>query len=354
MIVDLHLSTGYGACRDPYPTSLDGSKSAGCDADPRTLDFIGKILDEEKPHLAILSGDQVNGETAPDAQSALFKAVEPFIKRKIPYAIIFGNHDDEGSLSRAELMQIIETLPYSLSEAGPTLVDGVGNYYVEVLAHKSDHSAMTVYLLDSHSYSPDENKYKGYDWIRQNQIEWFKVTHEKLAPAHKEYALKHLDVAFIHIPLPEYRYASPENDNGPPVVGGKWREMPTAPNFNTHFRDVLVSHGISFISCGHDHANDYCMLDTYVDPKTLTEKHSQDGQKGKGGDGGNIWMCYAGGSGLGGYGGYNNYIRRVRLFEMDTQAERVVSYTRVEFETEDEKGKVNEFTMVDAGEVVSP
>ncbi len=63
---DLHLSTGLGTCRDAEPASLNGGK---CDADSRTLDFVGRILDQEKPDLVVLSGDQVNGDTAPDAQS---------------------------------------------------------------------------------------------------------------------------------------------------------------------------------------------------------------------------------------------------------------------------------------------
>ena len=64
-------------------------------------------------------------------------------------------------------MSLIESLPYSLSVAGPEEIDGVGNYYVEVLARgSSKHSALTLYLLDTHSYSPDEHNFKGYDWIK--------------------------------------------------------------------------------------------------------------------------------------------------------------------------------------------
>lgn len=65
-VADLHLSTGTGACRDAEPAGLNGGH---CEADPRTLEFVGKLLDQEKPDLVVLSGDQVNGETAPDAQS---------------------------------------------------------------------------------------------------------------------------------------------------------------------------------------------------------------------------------------------------------------------------------------------
>ena len=65
-VADLHLSTGTGACRDEMPVGHNGGK---CEADPRTLEFVGRLLDEEKPDLVVLSGDQINGETAPDAQS---------------------------------------------------------------------------------------------------------------------------------------------------------------------------------------------------------------------------------------------------------------------------------------------
>jgi hypothetical protein len=68
-VADLHLSTGTGHCRDEQPVGLNGDK---CEADPRTLDFVSRLLDDEKPDLIILSGDQVNGETAPDAQSVSF------------------------------------------------------------------------------------------------------------------------------------------------------------------------------------------------------------------------------------------------------------------------------------------
>lgn len=65
-LADLHLSTGVGHCRDAVPNEYNGGK---CEADPRTLDFVAKLIEEEKPDLVVLSGDQVNGDTAPDAQS---------------------------------------------------------------------------------------------------------------------------------------------------------------------------------------------------------------------------------------------------------------------------------------------
>lgn len=65
-VSDMHLSTGVGACRDPMPEAPSSEK---CEADTRTLDFVTRVLEDERPDLIVLSGDQVNGDTAPDPQS---------------------------------------------------------------------------------------------------------------------------------------------------------------------------------------------------------------------------------------------------------------------------------------------
>ncbi|KAF2275067.1 Metallo-dependent phosphatase [Westerdykella ornata] len=324
---DLHLSTGPGACRDAEPKDHNGGK---CDADPRTLEFVHRLLEEEKPNFVVLSGDQVNGETAPDAQSALFKIAALLAEHKTPYAAIFGNHDDEGSLSRQAQMSLYSSLPYSLSEAGPNTVDGVGNYFVEILAHGNNnkHSALTLYFLDTHSYSPDEATYKGYDWLKDNQIRWFRDTATALKENHKHYSKTHLDMAFIHIPLPEYKAADQ------PRVGA-WKEGVTAPGFNSHFKDALVEQGVLTVSCGHDHVNEYCAL----------ARNQNSGEP-------ELWMCYAGGAGFGGYGGYGGYHRRARVWEVDTNEARIETWKRVEWG--DTGGRLDPLIVVDGGKVVSP
>lgn len=347
-VSDLHLSTGLGVCRDPEPPP---GKSGKCDADPRTLDFVRSVLEIEKPDLVVLSGDQINGETSPDSQSALFKFANLFITRKIPFATIFGNHDDEGSVSSREyLMQLTQSLPYSLSEPGPSTVDGVGNYYIEVLARgTSSHSALTLYLFDTHAYSPDERQFRGYDWLKKSQIDWFKSTAEYLkhTPSHKAYPLEHMDMAFIHIPLPEYR-----NRDDIVAASGTLRENPTAPGFNSGFKAALVEEGVLAVSCGHDHANDYCALST------------SDGENGKRKP--ELWMCYAGGSGFGGYGGYDGQRRRVRVFEFDMNEARIGTWKRVEGQEGGGKekggeekakdadgGREDEIVIVEGGKVVA-
>lgn len=157
-------------------------------------------------------------------------------------------------------MELIQTLPYSLSLPGPSEIDGVGNYYIEVLARgTSSHSALTLYLLDTHAYSPDEHVYKGYDWLKKSQIDWFTSTAERLKKAHKEYTGIHMNLAFIHIPLPEY--SNTEND-----YVGAWREGVTAPSFNSGFHQALIEQDVKFVSCGQ------CVsLPFYFPPKSQAD-----------------------------------------------------------------------------------
>ena len=61
----MHLSTGVGQCRD----LLSKISTSKCEADPMTLEYLDKILEIEKPDLAVLAGDIINGENAPDAQT---------------------------------------------------------------------------------------------------------------------------------------------------------------------------------------------------------------------------------------------------------------------------------------------
>lgn len=232
-------------------------------------------------------------------------------------------------------MSLMSTLPFSLSEPGPMEIDGIGNYYVEVRAPgSSQHSAITLYFLDSHSYSPDEAKYRGYDWIKPSQIAWFRETAQDLKAEHAKYSHIHLDMAFVHIPLPEYAM------DGNVVAGGEWREPSTAPGFNSRFYNALKEAGIVAVGCGHDHVNDYCALK----PETSSDK----------GQGLGPWLCYAGASGFGGYAGYGGYQRRVRVWEVDTNAGRVTSWTRVECCGKDKDKRHNELMMVDGGKVVAP
>lgn len=318
-LADLHFSTGPGECRDPYPDTPEN-----CLADPRTLGFINKVLDNEKPDYVVLTGDQIFGQAAPDSETAMLKVVAPLIERKIPYSMVFGNHDHEGSLSRKDLMSFVNLLPYSLSEVGPEEVTGVGNYALQVLGSKSNHPALSFYFLDTHAYSPNAKLYPGYDWIKEDQLAFLESKYNSLKPSQEEYSHIHMSMAFFHIPLSEYK---DENQK----FMGEYREPCTGPRFNTGARDILAKIGVKVLTVGHDHANNFCM------------DHKKEGHP-------DIYLCHGGAAGEGGYGGYGGLVRRVRVFEVNTQAASISTYKLLHTNATE---KSDPQILVNSGQVVS-
>lgn len=305
-LADLHYSTGFGKCLQHVSSSTD--PEGDCQADPLSLQHIEAFLDREKPDLVVLTGDQIYGSAAPDAETALLKVLDPLIRRKVPWAAVFGNHDDEDTnWNRAQQMALMETLPYSLSQAGPEDIDGVGNYWLQVLAPKSDNPAVTLYFLDTHAKHPNQKLFPGYDWVRESQLEWLEKEHHELQPLQNKYTHIHMSMAFFHIPTTEYR-----NARGKKMIG-QWKEGAAAPKHNSGVRRLLEEIGVSVISVGHDHVNDFCMWDDVTAKKDDIPP---------------VWLCYGGGLGEGGYGGYGGYVRRMRVFEIDTEANSITSWKR--------------------------
>ena len=96
-VADLHFSVNAGVCRD---VTIDPCTRA----DNMSLSLLDTMLDAEKPDLVVFTGDQLNGQgTSWDSKSVLAKFAREVIRRRIPWAAILGNHDDEEDMTRKEL-----------------------------------------------------------------------------------------------------------------------------------------------------------------------------------------------------------------------------------------------------------
>lgn len=125
-VADLHFSVSEGLCRDTILSPCENS-------DNLTSTLLEKVLDAEKPDLVVFTGDQLNGQgTAWDAKSILAKFAKVVTRRKIPWASVFGNHDDEDGDLKTAQARYMQALPYSLVQPGPSDIDGVGNYVLKV------------------------------------------------------------------------------------------------------------------------------------------------------------------------------------------------------------------------------
>ncbi|KAH7433306.1 hypothetical protein KP509_07G063200 [Ceratopteris richardii] len=233
-------------------------------------------------------------------------AFAPAIKAHIPWAAILGNHDQESTLSRLELMQHISSMENTLSRVYPTNInsslggdmteiDGFGNYHLAVRgaadSRYQNENILNIYLLDSGDYSKD-HKIHGYGWIQESQKSWFKELSLKLkddfSKAHPAQHVSVPSLVYFHIPLLETSYIS----SWCSIMGAKQEAIGCA-QVNSGFLNAMVEVGDPhLVFNGHDHINDFC--------SELAE---------------NIMMCYGGGAGYHAYG-KAGWSRRARVVDI--------------------------------------
>ncbi|KAI9064007.1 Metallo-dependent phosphatase [Trametes sanguinea] len=347
-IADLHYSVSVGACRDTLIDPCPGS-------DNLTSTLLGRMLDAEKPDLVVFTGDQLNGQGSSwDSKSVLAKFAKAVTQRGIPWAAVFGNHDDEDGASREAQIKYMQGLPYSLVEAGPKDIHGVGNYILKVKsADPSMTHLLTLYFLDSGSYyagildswfgffTPTE-----YDYLRQDQIDWFLQESASIdaieRPFHPDGAKDMGDIwkrqaadqvipgsrrlakpnalMFFHIPLAE-SYSAPDIDSktGRALDRGiSDLEEPGAAKRQAGFfhKGLLQASESDHLAGGHIPevkvvANGHCHL-------------TENCKRVKG-----IWLCFGGGGSYSGYGKVG-FDRRFRIYDISDYGETIRTYKRTE------------------------
>lgn len=209
---------------------------------------MAEVLDAEKPDLVVFTGDLI---FAKPAREGLDKALEATITRGIPFAVTWGNHDDEQDLNRKELSEHIATKAGNLTSTVEG-ISGVTNYTLSVKSTDGKRDAAVLYIFDSNSYSPIK-KVKGYDWIKHDQVEWYRQTSKAFTAANDGKPLPAL--AFFHIPLPEFHEAA-QNESA--YFVGTRKEKACAPEINTGLAAAMLEAGdVMGVFVGHDHVNDY-------------------------------------------------------------------------------------------------
>lgn len=209
---------------------------------------MNEILEAEKPDLVMYTGDFIYGKPASEALKNVF---EPVISRRIPFAVTFGNHDDEQDMNRQQVYDAILQMPGNLTGTVEGL-SGLTNFILPIRASDGSGDAALLYGLDSHAYSPLKS-IKGYDWIKPDQIAWYSQNSARYTMANGGKPLPAL--AFFHIPVPEYNEAASTEDA---LLIGIRKEKACAPALNTGFFTAMLQAGdVMATFVGHDHVNDY-------------------------------------------------------------------------------------------------
>lgn len=222
--------------------------------DPRSdvaFERMNQVLDEEKPDLVIFTGDIIYSAPAEENMRHVLKTVSD---RKIPFSIVFGNHDNEQGADKEALLAVAQSLPYNLTEDEVPEISGVGNYVLTLRSSDGSRDAAALYCLDSNTYSTIEGV-KGYDYIKFDQIQWYMQKCAGFTRANGGRPLPSL--AFFHIALPEYNQAA--SDENAQLYGIR-REKACAPALNSGLFTAMKQNGdIMGVFVGHDHDDDYAV-----------------------------------------------------------------------------------------------
>ena len=222
--------------------------------DPRSdvsIERINEVLDAEKPDLVIFTGDVIYGKPAEEGMRTVLKLVS---KREIPFAVTFGNHDNEQGLTREELFKIIQSIPHNLTTTTEG-ISGVTNFILPLKSSDGSKDAEILYVFDSHSYSQIKG-IGGYDYIDFDQIQWYRENSRKYTEANGGNPVPSL--AFFHIALPEYNQAASDETA---VLFGIRKERACAPRLNSGLFTAMKEMGdVEGIFVGHDHDDDYAVM----------------------------------------------------------------------------------------------
>ncbi len=209
------------------------------------------VLAAEQPDLVVITGDLV---WAAPAAEALDRALGPVVESGIPFAVTWGNHDDEFDMTREELFARMSGIPNNYTDSVADL-SGVTNYILPLMSHDGTKKAAALYVLDSNSYSKLPAA-KGYAGIQHDQVAWYAKESARLTAENGGTPLP--AIAFFHVPLNEYNEAS--GNESVPMTGTRGERACSGSVNNGMFGQILQSGDIFATFVGHDHINDYATV----------------------------------------------------------------------------------------------
>ncbi len=285
------------------------------------LYMLNKAYDGIKPDLVLFTGDNTLGNhilelgdtgivpsdsketTIRRLRRALKHILKPVDDRGIPFAMIYGNHDDNNPATKEEQFELYKEYYCCLPMNSDDKTRDCDTYNITITASDSDEVKFNIWMLDSAWI--DKEADKGYTEIKESAVNWYKETSDKLKAENDGKAVPSL--MFMHVPLCEQKNFCMEvepnypgaikNDDGkyialnPAMANGVLGESVSAVD-DDHglFKAIKEQTDVVGVVSGHDHIN--CFDGIYDGVRFIQT-------------GGASFRCYG------------NRIRGVRMFVLD-------------------------------------
>ena len=271
-----------------------------------TLALIDKAMNKYDPDMVVFTGDNVeSGMDESEFKTAVDQFMAPIINAGVPYAVTFGNHDDEDRSivntawdKQSQYNYYIGKSNLAIDFDEPSL-SGVGTGAIPIYSNDGSRVAFCVFPIDSGTYDSNDD----YDHVKDDQIAWYASESARLAQLNNGNPVP--TMTFQHIPVPEiYDNLLVEVPNGTagavqgtgqwqnkyyildpnnPTITGVMQEGPCPAAINNYqyqgWLDVGNHVGAFF---GHDHTNTFMGTDAngitmgYCKAATLEAYHAAD------------------------------------------------------------------------------
>lgn len=247
--------------------------------------LLNKAVEQLNPDLVVYLGDNAGADNEMQMRSVISRILYPVSVKDIPFAVVFGNHDRECAVSLKDQMRLYNEHDNCYMFNADDTLTGYGNYNLLIKSSTSDDDVFNLWFVDSNNLA-DDQELSYYDWVHEDQIEWYKKTALELKEKNGGEVIPAL--LFQHIPVPEeyellreakvhekldsvpgHRKWSDKNYVLKETVEGYLGEGPCTPCVNSGqfaaWKEIGDVIGAFF---GHDHMNDFA---GYVDGIMLAQ-----------------------------------------------------------------------------------
>ena len=193
-------------------------------ADPQDLHFVrhtmvrmlNKAYDTVKPDLVVFAGDNILGNHLKDARfgsravvhtkekeyermvTAIGHICKPLEERKIPFTMIYGNHDDVNMMTKDEQADIYRSYSMCIGLDNPDKSVDVDTFNLPLYSSDGEKKLFNFWMLDCAGQNKETKLC--YEAVLPETIEWYKKKSAELREENGGEPLPSL--MFQHIPMP--------------------------------------------------------------------------------------------------------------------------------------------------------
>ncbi len=261
-------------------------------SDPQDLQYVRKTMvrmldtayDSFSPDLVVFTGDNILGNHLCDARigsrivikdkqgeeqamrTAINHILAPLEKRGIPFAMIYGNHDDRNSLTKEEQADIYRSYSFNCGLDAEDSGD-CDTYNLPIYSENGEKIAFNIWMIDSAWYDREQDRC--FEMVKPQAIEWYKRKSNELKEDNGGVVVP--SILFQHIPMQEILRLIEECDEtqtgavkGPDGkffklkdgVRGAFSEYPgVVSDGNGQFEAIKECGDVKAVVFGHDHPN---------------------------------------------------------------------------------------------------